>query len=214
MKLVFLADIHGNIVALEQLLHALRGVSIDAWFFLGDAIGYFPEGEKVLNRLRGLNCQCVKGNHEQMLLEKNLKSHPGDSWSSDDLGWIHSWPEILEVQFGEKRILCAHGSPRAPLREYLYPDSNVSFCAAYPFDYIFCAHSHRPFFRPFSHGEVWNTGSIGLPRDGSRKGSCILADTRNGEIKHFFVNLDIDAMRIRYARSSPEALARIMRHGE
>lgn len=45
MQLAVLADIHGNLPALEAILHKLRSETIDGWIVAGDMVNG-PDGER------------------------------------------------------------------------------------------------------------------------------------------------------------------------
>lgn len=70
MRYLVLSDVHANLPALDAvLLHAgQRGY--DEVIFLGDAVGYYPHAEEVLQRLIELDPRVrILGNHDAALLE-------------------------------------------------------------------------------------------------------------------------------------------------
>ena len=62
MRIAVLSDIHGNLPALEAVLAALA--PFDAVWQLGDVVGYGPEPDAVVARLRELGATGVRGNHD------------------------------------------------------------------------------------------------------------------------------------------------------
>ena len=46
-KIAILSDIHGNFLALEAVVRELEKIKPQVTFFLGDAVGYFPDGKEV-----------------------------------------------------------------------------------------------------------------------------------------------------------------------
>src|SRR6266511_6192722 len=62
MRIAVLSDIHSNIVALEAVLSSIG--SIDAVWHLGDVVGYGPEPDAVVARLKEINAVGVRGNHD------------------------------------------------------------------------------------------------------------------------------------------------------
>lgn len=62
-----LADIHGNLAALEAVLAALKPVHPRAYVVLGDSFGELGQAQPVLDRLRELNAFCLMGNRERDL---------------------------------------------------------------------------------------------------------------------------------------------------
>lgn len=71
MKIALLADIHGNLEALEACLaHAARQ-GAERLVFLGDLVGYGADPEAVVARVRGLMSQgaiAICGNHDEAAL--------------------------------------------------------------------------------------------------------------------------------------------------
>lgn len=122
MRYLVLSDIHGNWPALQAVLEAAP--SFDGVLFLGDAVGYYPDGDRVLDWLMEVGAQCVLGNHDAWLLA--LDRLPKEavvleilSWqrrrlSQRHLDFLSSWPWQKEVE----GALLVHGSPCDPM-EYL-----------------------------------------------------------------------------------------------
>ncbi len=68
MKLALLSDIHANLPALEACLEAVEALGADRIAFLGDFVGYGPDPEAVVQRVRPLIEQgaiAVMGNHDE-----------------------------------------------------------------------------------------------------------------------------------------------------
>lgn len=71
MRVALIADIHGNLEALEAVLADIERTAPDATLVCaGDIVGYGPDPEACIARLRELDVRCVMGNHEEMLLGK------------------------------------------------------------------------------------------------------------------------------------------------
>ncbi len=151
MRVLVFSDIHANLVALETVL--AHAGPVDAYWFLGDAVGYGPEPNAVLERLRALpHCVCLLGNHDAAVVDRlplgwfNLDAQRALQWTrhvlTDDNRAFLQGLEPWQVQ-GE--VLLAHGSPRDPLEEYLLSEdaARASFRRlAQP--YAFIGHSHIP----------------------------------------------------------------------
>ncbi|HKY27133.1 MAG TPA: metallophosphoesterase family protein [Pyrinomonadaceae bacterium] len=76
MKTFVIGDVHGRCAQLETLLELLpRDESTDTLVFLGDLIDRGPDGPGCVNRVLELHRNnservvCLRGNHEQMLLD-------------------------------------------------------------------------------------------------------------------------------------------------
>ncbi len=64
MRYLILSDIHSNLAALEAVLAAVAGKSEKA-VCLGDLIGYGPDPDEVVSRVRELNPVVIRGNHDR-----------------------------------------------------------------------------------------------------------------------------------------------------
>ena len=62
MRIAVVSDVHSNLAALEAVLADLG--SIDAVWHLGDVVGYGPEPQAVVDRLREAGAIGVRGNHD------------------------------------------------------------------------------------------------------------------------------------------------------
>ena len=197
MLIAFISDIHGNNIAFEILLKNLNRDGVDKIYFLGDSVGYFPDGENVVKGLVENNIKCILGNHDAMvlghleinekkdkvyLLKKQLKVL--SQKSIEIMGkWLPYRFEIIE----KHKVLLVHGSPFNPLSGYVYPDALFDVFNDLQFDIIIMGHTHRPFSIFYNNKQIINAGSVGLPRDFGNSASYVLWNTKNNsfEIKRF-----------------------------
>ena len=121
MPTLLLSDIHGNIVALEAVLEHAAKEGYDRVVFLGDAVGYYPDGNAVVEKLRSLNARGVMGNHDAWLLTLDVLEAEGYvfdilRWQADRIeeeNW--AWLAELPWKIDEGSWLAIHGSPCDPL---------------------------------------------------------------------------------------------------
>lgn len=64
MRLAIISDAHGNFDALKEVIKDIKSSNIDAIISLGDNIGYGPESDRVIKKIKALNIPSVQGNHE------------------------------------------------------------------------------------------------------------------------------------------------------
>jgi predicted phosphodiesterase len=190
----FVSDAHGNPAGLEGCLDAIESQGAERIYFLGDAVGYLPEENAVLDLLRSRDALCLRGNHEAMLLGELAIPEGRDTVyrlaeararvQTRHRAWIQDWPNRVEVELDGCRFLLVHGSPVDPLQGYVYPDSDLTPIRALPFDAVVMGHTHRPFVASAGPVTAMNAGSSGMPRDVGNLASCALYDTatRAGEI--------------------------------
>jgi predicted phosphodiesterase len=190
MLIGLLSDAHGNPLGLRAALRALRDRGVDRTYFLGDAVGYLPGEQEVLRILAEEGVECVRGNHEAMLLgQLPLDPDRDRAYQLSAVGvrldpgqreFIASWPATRELVLDGRRILLVHGSPEAPLEGYVYPDADLAGFGALGYGAIFMGNTHRPFTATVGTTIVANVGSCGLPRDQGDLPACAIFDTASG----------------------------------
>jgi len=75
MKVGVLADVHGDIFALDAALPRLRQMGCDPILCAGALIEMEPFGEEVIQRLKSeKGLICIRGNHERWALERRRHS--------------------------------------------------------------------------------------------------------------------------------------------
>jgi hypothetical protein len=85
MKLAILADIHGNLPALEAVISALERIQPDYVIVNGDLINGTPFSVEVVDCIRSLDWVVLRGNHEFYLLDLGTpRAVPG---SDDPRRW-------------------------------------------------------------------------------------------------------------------------------
>jgi len=136
MKLAVLADVHGNLPALEAVLDDVETQRVDGIIVAGDFAGG-PQPREVFDWLRASATWIIRGNGEDYLLDYYTGVAPAgwrDSgqwasmrWSYDqftarDLDEIAAMPEQQVLAFdGLDPIRVLHGSPRRAT-EHVRPD--------------------------------------------------------------------------------------------
>ncbi|HEU4741126.1 MAG TPA: metallophosphoesterase family protein [Meiothermus sp.] len=123
MRYLLLADIHGNWPAMEAVLQTAP--KYDRVIFLGDAVGYYPDADRVLSWLRSEGAIGVVGNHDAWLMhldDIDPEEQKGPvfeilRWQSERLSlenraYLGSLPWTQEVD----GALLVHGSACDPLQ--------------------------------------------------------------------------------------------------
>ena len=204
MKIGLLSDAHGNLIALEKCLNYLNKISVDEIYFLGDAVGYYPQSIEVLNRLIKEKVHCLMGNHEAMLIGRLDYSIENDNvYQLDKIRKVISHDLIkfikkLSPDFGfnvnGKSIKLMHAGPSDFLTEYIYPNTNLCDFNQIPYDFCFMGHTHYPFIKRNNNQTIVNIGSCGMPRDYGTMSSFAVLDTSNWEVS--ILRLEMDTLKI------------------
>ncbi len=152
MRILIVSDIHANLVALESVLRD-AGKFERVWC-LGDVVGYGPEPNACIEKLRELDSLCLAGNHDWAVLDKlDLEDFNPDArraalWTRDELSpsnfnWLLALPERVPTQLG--KITLVHASPQQPIWEYVLTPAIARVNFDY-FDTPVCmmGHTHIP----------------------------------------------------------------------
>jgi putative phosphoesterase len=205
MKIGFLSDAHGNPFGFLSCIEHLYANGAEAIYFLGDAVGYWPFGIDIIQRLIDLEVPCLKGNHEGMILgflktpeekEDLYRLNQIKMKMTDEMSELirETWHERLEIKCDGKRILLVHGRPSNPLEGYLYENGEFVPNEGGNFDVIVMGHTHRPFIK-YNGKTLWlNVGSCGLPRDMRNMASFALYDTILDKAEICRVGFDVDKL--------------------
>jgi diadenosine tetraphosphatase ApaH/serine/threonine PP2A family protein phosphatase len=137
MRLLLISDIHSNIEALEAALNAAP--EHDAVIDLGDVVGYGASPNEVVDRVRKLKAQHVRGNHDKacagvMSTEQfNPIAAIAAYWTRDMLSpgnrkWLANMPQGPVRHDGLNDIQFVHGSP-IDEDEYLITPVDAAFIA-------------------------------------------------------------------------------------
>lgn len=100
---VVVGDIHGCLVQLREVLTLAKNFADHQLVFLGDYIDRGPDSEGVIRLLRTLPATFLRGNHEQMLLDRmgsdsgrNARFLIQAGLSPESAEWIRSQTIFLE----------------------------------------------------------------------------------------------------------------------
>ena len=138
MRLAILADIHGNLPALEAVLRDAEQHAIDEIVVAGDLVTRGPHPNEVMRLLRTRHSRMIRGNGDDDLLEYDTGDdsdarHTSAQWATlrwsyrhigrEALSYLASLPEQCILSFdGTAPIRVVHGSLASPLG-VVYPDS-------------------------------------------------------------------------------------------
>jgi len=152
MRVLIISDVHANLAALEAVLADAAGEYDGVWC-LGDTVGYGPEPEECVTRIRELGATAVVGNHDWAALSRmdvddfNPEAKRAVLWtreqlSAENLAWLGSLPSQPLVQGA---FTLTHGSPRDPVWEYiLYPSIATANFDNYATPFCLVGHTHIP----------------------------------------------------------------------
>jgi len=232
------SDIHSNLAALEAVVEDIRSRSIERVLCLGDVVGYGPQPRECVALTRKLGF-TIMGNHDEAIFHShkteqfNLRAEMAIEWTREQLSKQGTQEEVAErfdflrgLAVTEERsidavpLLFVHGSPRKPLREYIFPrDIENTEKMREIFSLIrglcFVGHSHVPgiytedltYTHPSQlellkiyHFEerqkaVVNVGSVGQPRDNDPRACYVTLTDEADAVVFRRVRYDVEKTR-------------------
>ena len=218
MRIALISDIHANLPALEACLAAAARLGADRLAFLGDFVGYGPDPEAVIQRVRPLvedGAIAVLGNHDIAMLKPtkgmNLTAAQVIAWTREQLGaestsFLAGLP--FEVRSGD--LLFVHADASDPASWNYVTDAemariSMSGCSA---TVTFCGHVHVPAVyclsatgKVISHAPVQG---VALPLLAQRKWVAVLGSAgqpRDGNPAASFAVYDTQARTLTYQRA-------------
>ncbi len=225
MQTLIISDIHANLTALEAVLSDAG--EFDQVWFLGDLVGYGPDPNECIVRVRALpHLVALMGNHDAAALGHlnlaafNATARQAVYWTqknttAENLAYLESLPAMT---IASDDVTLAHGSPRQPVWEYIL-DARTAWenFQVLNTDYCFVGHSHLPsmFYLPdrerrielvvpepntsyeLSPRMIINPGSVGQPRDRDPRAAYALLDTDHLVVEFRRVDYDILAVQER-----------------
>lgn len=234
-----LSDIHANLAALDAVLAAVP--SVDEVWQLGDIVGYGPDPDEVVARLKEVGALGVCGNHDVAALggpeieSFNVDARNAMLWtratiSDETRAWLGALPERVE----RVGFTLVHGSPRDPIWEYVTstPVARAGI-GAMETQAGLHGHTHIPIAYLEDDGRLetmspgagsriafegrrvlLNPGSVGQPRDGIPAASWLLLDTDDDAATWQRTAYDVARVQAAMSRVSlPERLVSRLAYG-
>ena len=218
MRYAILSDIHGNIEALEAVLADIDRQKIDAIISVGDIVGYYPDPEQCVKRLRERSPVGVAGNHDYAAVGRidtstfTYYAFAAMEWTKANISaetkeYLAALPLTLE----KEGMFFTHASPTNPQSwSYVFPDSEAAVFEAFSslaFPVNFIGHTHWPSImiqsgdRIALHPEhtiklnskscyLINVGSVGQPRDFDPRSCYAVYDTATRHVSLLRVPYD------------------------
>ncbi|MEP7287417.1 MAG: metallophosphoesterase family protein [Chloroflexota bacterium] len=172
-----IADIHGNIWALDAVLKDIQGRGIQQIINLGDNFWGPLEPAQTADRLLGLEMINISGNEDRLLIAPNdpAKQSMSYQFTMKQLQAAHlHWLEQLPQTYVDDQLVICHGTPDSDetyLLEQVTEHGVVvnesatlsQILKETPQKIILCAHSHVPRLVSLNDQLILNPGSVGVP---------------------------------------------------
>lgn len=212
-RIAVLADIHGNLPALEAVLEDLQAQHLTQAIVLGDVVGYGPFPGECVDLLRAQPWIFLRGNHDHAA----ASGEAGQGFSSSarwSTPWTvaaldasqRQWLGELPLLWRDGSVCAVHGAPVDPtfFNSYVYPataESNLDAMQEKGLTLCFHGHSHIPGAWQRNAGGVDHfslpsrlaldprsrhlvcPGSVGQPRDSDTRAQYAIYDRAQGTVE-------------------------------
>jgi len=225
-KIAFISDVHACAAALDKVIEDMDAAGVDRVVCLGDIVGYGPEPECCLGRVRAMGDAFVLGNHDAMMVAKGFDfgglapriaaplALARREVSAGNKEWIEELPLSLRLDDFE---IC-HASLHQPaLFTHLTKKRDIeNHFARQAAPFSFFGHTHQPKIFHLDDGgkiraaqpssEILLTpggkyaigvGAVAFSRDGDPRASWVLFDSAVPSVSYRRVPFDYDGVAVR-----------------
>lgn len=235
MRYAVVSDVHSNIEALETAFSELR--DDDALLCLGDIVGYGPNPNECVERIRARATATVLGNHDVAAIDDfglayfNPSAREAMRWTQGVLTPENrAWLDGLGYEFRMPEFLLVHGAPVNYFEYILDKAAAARAFAATDAPLIFIGHTHiAEVYSLLADGTIEhahlqqggevelrdgvryliNVGSVGQPRDLNPRASFGFYDSSARTVTIRRVEYPIAQVQEKIASAHlPDALAR------
>ena len=193
--IALISDIHGNFIALKEVLSAIDHLRIEKTYCLGDVVGYYPQVNECCSELRKRGVECVLGNHDWYMISNTpcprsrsaneCLEYQRNIITPENIRWLSSFPAYRRIA----TLAMVHGGWNNPIDEYLLAPMKEYFDFM-PNAFFASGHTHKQMLKTFGKKAYCNPGSVGQPRDGNYKAAFATFDGKKFELLrvHYDVN--------------------------
>jgi putative phosphoesterase len=178
MRIAVIADIHGNLPALEAVLADIQHRNIDRTINLGDCVSGPLWPREVCDLLMASGNLTIRGNHDRWVsgpdpaLMGASDRYAYSQLDADHRQWLGSLPPTADAGHN---IFACHGTPTNDNRYLIEEVSERRLERAHPSAIqerlgdvharvVLCGHSHQPHLIKLPGGPLFlNPGSVGCP---------------------------------------------------
>jgi predicted phosphodiesterase len=180
-----IADLHGNLPALDAVLVDLERVQPDRIVVAGDFVNRGPQSRAVLERIAPYGFPAISGNHDTWLCALARGAGRPDGWETswwtpvrlataeltpEWVAWLEALPPTLRLELpGAAPVRIVHGSPRHSREGMgrMRTDAQVAEALAGVEERtVIGAHIHYPYERSVGSVHVVVVGAVGCPFNG------------------------------------------------
>ncbi len=223
MRIGIFSDIHANVEALSAVMNAYASENIDAYYCLGDVVGYGGNPNECSDIVRDVAEVTILGNHDAAVAgrmdysyyyeaARHALDNHASQLSEDNMAWLKTLPYKHRLE--DIGVDLCHGSPvRLEEFEYIFAPDQARECLPILDELghiTLIGHSHLCKVFALSPGEVQelpatnfkledgikyivSIGSVGQPRDYDNRASYTIYDSEERVFSFKRIEYDIES---------------------
>lgn len=216
VKVAVISDIHGNYVALEEVLKDAKTNNVDKYIFSGDLINEFPFGNKVINLIKELEKEhdvyVVKGNREQYLIEYEENKYKWENvqfkntifmrneLTDDNFEYVRNLPFLLNIKIEDISFKIFHGSIYN-ISEFIHNyDEEVmeKIARESDEDVLVFGHSHQRIWYKDAYGKKFiNAGCSGVSKVNPKHAEYLILEVDKDKLNIIEKNIEYDTDKLK-----------------
>jgi putative phosphoesterase len=206
MRIGILADIHGNLPALQAVQRELERQGVDQVVNLGDVSFRGPAPRQCWEAVRAMGAPVLKGNTEDWLTGalpipaplQGVRDWTLPRLNDAILAEMDGLPFDYRLDVDGKRVRFVHGSPQSNM-EFLFPFTPEAELAAAvagaDAEILVTGHTHWSFSRRVGGLHLIGVGSVGLPFDGDPAAACAVLEVTTNAVRLTHLRVGYDGER-------------------
>ena len=222
MRIALLADVHGNLPALEAVLEGIRRHKPDRIISLGDQVNLGPSPKEVLSLLRAENVECISGNHERYILSAMAgdPAYQAANFSAPRFAAERLTAEEIAfpAQIEAEGVIFCHAMPGDDRFPVYDTERALPLLKNMTFDrptHIICGHGHNPSHISLGNLRIDSIGSAGCMDDGV-PGTAPYAILNTGSggamLRPYYASYDVSRMKPLFLSSGMADYDPVMAH--
>lgn len=219
IKVAIISDIHGNSIALKEVLKDAKMNNVDEYIFSGDLVNDLPFGNETLEIVKNTSDKVLKGNKEQYIIELEEEKYNWDNiqfkntlfmyneLTYENIEYIKTLPHCMNLEYEGVKLLVVHGSPKS-VEELLYKrnwDLIEKYVNELDADALIFGHTHeKMWYENINNKLVINAGCAGVSPYYVGKAEYVILTINSGKIENIdfrLVDYDIEQVKQKIIKS-------------
>lgn len=213
IKVAIISDIHGNSIALKEVLKDAKINGVDEYIFSGDLVNDLPFGNETLEIVKNTSDKVLKGNKEQYLIEFEDENYNWENiqfkntrfmyneLTEENREYIRKLPHYMNLEYEGVKLLIAHGSPKSVEEQINKWNRELveKYAKELEADVLIFGHTHeKMWYENINNKLVINAGCAGVSPYYVGKAEYVILTIKNGKIENIdlrLVDYDIEQVK-------------------